>query len=79
MNLLIALGTVLLISAIRADYFDILEKEYNQTVTGKVRRFYITAEEEVWDYASQISTNVPSETKKKHVLFDFCTKPTRNI
>lgn len=49
------------ICAIRADYFDILQKEYKEVITGKVRRFYITAEEEVWDYASQIAnnTNVP--------------------
>ncbi|KAG1287468.1 hypothetical protein G6F65_001503 [Rhizopus arrhizus] len=41
------------------DYFDILKKElYNDSVE-KVRNFYITAEEVIWDYASQ-SDSKPS-------------------
>ncbi|CEG75964.1 hypothetical protein RMATCC62417_10927 [Rhizopus microsporus] len=33
------------------DYFDILKKEVYEKPSGKVRTFYMTAEEEIWDYA----------------------------
>lgn len=39
------------------DYFDILKKELYESTTGKERHFYITAEEQVWDYASQTNSN----------------------
>ncbi|KAI8637136.1 Cupredoxin [Parasitella parasitica] len=43
------------------DYFDLLQDEFKATPTGQVRRFYITVEEGVWDYASEMesSANVP--------------------
>ncbi|CAO3700651.1 unnamed protein product [Rhizopus stolonifer] len=39
------------------DYFDILKKELYESTTGKERHFYVTAEEQVWDYASQTNSN----------------------
>jgi hypothetical protein len=43
------------------DYFEILEDEFEQKLNGKVRTFFISAEESIWDYASQIrsKSNVP--------------------
>lgn len=53
----------LLISTLYAasDYFEILDKELDQSLNGQVRTFYISAEESIWDYASECSTktNVP--------------------
>ncbi|KAI8991621.1 Cupredoxin [Mycotypha africana] len=37
------------------DYFDQLQNELNQSPTGQVRRFYITAEETIWDYTAESS------------------------
>ncbi|CEP07657.1 hypothetical protein [Parasitella parasitica] len=54
-----------LIIAVNAenDYFDLLQDEFEAKPTGQVRRFYITVEEEIWDYASEMdpNLNVPGE------------------
>lgn len=52
------------------DYFDLLQDEFEATPIGQVRRFYITAEEGIWDYASEIDSksNVPGNN---FVLFKF--------
>ncbi|KAI8361729.1 Cupredoxin [Blakeslea trispora] len=42
---------LVLISVAYADYFDLLKQEFEATPTGKVKRYFITAEEETWDYA----------------------------
>lgn len=44
-----------------SDYFEILDKELDQSLNGQVRTFYITAEESIWDYASECSDkdNIP--------------------
>ncbi|CAO3623112.1 unnamed protein product [Mucor fragilis] len=39
------------------DYFDLLQDEFEAKPTGQVRRFYITVEEGIWDYASEIDAN----------------------
>lgn len=46
------------------DYFDLLQDEFEAKPTGQVRRFYITVEEGIWDYASEIdaNANVPGKT-----------------
>ncbi|KAI7904549.1 Cupredoxin [Cokeromyces recurvatus] len=41
-----------------SDYFDILQDEFKQTTTGKVRRYYMTIEEEVWDYYNETNSKV---------------------
>lgn len=69
---------LILISSIYAssDYFDILEKELYQKLDGKVRKFYITAEESIWDYASECDSkeNVPS----KEIIVSYFNKPIIN-
>jgi len=46
------------------DYFDLLHDEFEAKPTGQVRRFYITVEEGIWDYASEMdaNANVPGKT-----------------
>ncbi|KAL9553127.1 hypothetical protein MBANPS3_003435 [Mucor bainieri] len=39
------------------DYFDLLQDEFEAKPTGQVRRFYITVEEGIWDYASEMDAN----------------------
>ncbi|KAI9469041.1 MAG: Cupredoxin [Benjaminiella poitrasii] len=39
--------------AAASDYFDQLKEELEQTPTGQIRRFYITIEEDIWDYSSE--------------------------
>ncbi|OBZ86865.1 Hephaestin-like protein 1 [Choanephora cucurbitarum] len=57
----------MLVSIVCADYFDILRQEFEQTPTGKVRRFFITAEEEIWDYASESQNPVSGNKRDKSV------------
>lgn len=52
------------------DYFDLLQDEFEAKPTGQVRRFYITVEEGIWDYASEMdaNANVPGKTNScRHV------------
>lgn len=46
-----------------SDYFEILDNELDQSLNGQVRTFHITAEESIWDYASECSDkdNVPGK------------------
>ncbi|KAG2211915.1 hypothetical protein INT47_004602 [Mucor saturninus] len=66
MRILLYIATFISLVFASSDYFDILDKEFEQTVKGKTRTFYITAEEEIWDYASQSASaaNVPD----KHII-----------
>jgi hypothetical protein len=66
MNILIGL-IILFVTIVQAvpDYYKELATEFKQTkVTGQVRRFFITAEEGIWDYASECASkaNVPGKT-----------------
>lgn len=52
-----------IINAVYAiDYFDILKKELYNDSAEKVRNFYITAEEVIWDYASQSDSKPSTHT-----------------
>lgn len=55
------------------DYYEILEDEFKNKLNGKVRTFYIAAEESIWDYASQSrsKSNVPG-TKIKYIIQYKC-------
>jgi hypothetical protein len=55
---------VIFITIVQADYFKELTTEFKQKkATGQVRRFFITAEEGIWDYASECASkaNVPGK------------------
>ncbi|KAL7315053.1 hypothetical protein PS15m_006556 [Mucor circinelloides] len=58
-KLLICCFVLLCIVVVNAanDYFDLLHDEFEAKPTGQVRRFYITVEEGIWDYASEMDAN----------------------
>lgn len=61
MRILLILIFVISFVNASSDYFDILDSEFEQKQTGKVQKYYISAEEGIWDYASQsgLKANVP--------------------
>lgn len=67
MRMLLYLTTLISLVIASSDYFDILDKEFEQTLKGKTRTYYISAEEEIWDYASQSSSadNVAGINKRE--------------
>lgn len=61
------------------DYFDILKKEVYEKPSGKVRTFYMTAEEEIWDYAiHSLKNKVPGKINacsiRKRELILICSQ-----
>lgn len=66
MRILLLIAFISLVYA-SSDYFDLLDNEFEQTEKGTVRKYYIAAEEGIWDYASQTGSvvNVPGKRPKK--------------